>query len=117
MRPLKKRLHRVVVVTIPIGGAVFGFTVAMFAYVGTAIFFNHLTTIVNNSIALALSVSAIINMIVVRHMFKKLRYDAYDMLQDVMTLDTEDPELAREEDDTDQADIIRLSVSGDKRSS
>jgi choline-glycine betaine transporter len=109
MRPLKKRLHRVVVVTIPIGGAIFGFTVVMLTYAGTAVFFNHLTTIVNNSIALALSVSAIINILVVRRMFKKLRYDAYDMLKDIMTLDTEDPELTREA--ITQADAEPINIS------
>jgi hypothetical protein len=110
--PLKKRLHRVVVLSIPIGGAVFSFLLVVTAYLVAAIFFDRLTTIMNNSIALALSTSAIINMIVVRRMFRKLRYDAMDLLRDITTLDTEDPEITREKtsDDAEPISISRVSV-------
>lgn len=114
--PSKKRLQRVVVINVPVGPAVFGFMTVMSAYIISAVFFDRLTTIVNNSIALALSVSAIINMIVVRHMFRNLRYEAMDILRDIGTLDTEDPETVRE-NDANSADIIRISVPGNKRSS
>lgn len=110
--PMKKRLHRVIVLSIPIGGSIFLFMMVITAYLVAAIFFDRLTTIMNNSIALALSTSAIINMFVVRRQFKSLRYDAMDLLRDIATLDTEDPEIVREKthDDAEPINISRIPV-------
>jgi hypothetical protein len=108
----KSQLHRVVIITIPLGGSVIAAGILTIGIIAAAVVFPT-NTILENSISMAVGLTALLTVIAARRQVNNLRWDAVDAFHEITTLDTEDPEGAESE----SADLIRLPTRRDSANS
>ncbi len=99
----KSRLHRVIIITLPLGGSVvMAFILAVGFVAASAVF--PVNRIADNAVAMAMSLLAFITIAVTRRQARNFKHELTEWAHEVKSLDTEDPASAESE----SIDVIRL---------
>jgi hypothetical protein len=99
----KSRLHRVIIITLPLGGSVISAFILAAGFVAASAVFP-VSRIMSNAVAMAVSLIAIATIVTARKQIQRFKADAVEWLREIKALDTEDPERA----ESDTSDVIRL---------